>query len=344
MTIDRNKSPRGSAVGLGSMPGTSAHESLGIITDTVTDLVHVPELPARGPGGEMVGRTVGLLHRVDDGFSIETTPSGWRIARGENRIMRRANSWLNEDIDELEAVAHEHSGFLKMQIAGPWTLAASIEMINGHRIINDFGAVQDYAQGISAAVSLFLKDARRRFPHASWVIQIDEPWIGGVLRGEVPTRTGRGSLPPVDGQTVQQLLTNISESIHTQDAVAWIHTCANQPPLELMVKAGFDGISVDMSQLRNGDEEFITDMWDKNVVLIAGLDTAHKGSQSNAARALLDPVVDLARKVSAPLDSLKNYLNISPTCGLAFSADPARELNTLVSAADILRELEEGSH
>lgn len=339
MSVDRTNSPRAIAVGLGSMPGTSAHESLGIITDTLTDLVHIPELPARGPGGEMIGRTLGLLHRIDEDFSIETTPSGWRIARGENRIMRRANSWLNEDIDELEAIAHEHSGLLKMQIAGPWTLAASIELINGHRLINDMGAVHDYAQGISAAVSQFLSEARRRFPHARWVIQVDEPWIGGVLRGQVPTRTGRGSLPPVDGQTVQHILTNIAQSIHDEDAFAWIHTCANQPPLELMLKSGFDGISVDFGLLQNGDEEFITDMWDKNVVLIAGLNAA----VTNNSQQLLNPVIEFARKVSAPLDSLKNYINLSPTCGLAFSENPASELKTLVGAVDILRELEEGS-
>jgi hypothetical protein len=134
-------------------------------------------------------------------------------------------------------------------------------------------------------------------------------------------------------------LTNIAQSIHDEDAFAWIHTCANQPPLELMLKSGFDGISVDFGQLQNGDEEFITDMWDKNVVLIAGLNTA----ATNNPRQLLNPVIELARKVSAPMDSLKNYINLSPTCGLAFSENPASELKTLVGAVDILRELEEGS-
>ena len=339
MTIDRNLTPRAIAVGLGSMPGTSAHEALGIITDTVTDLVHIPELPDRGPGGEMIGRAVGLLHWVDESFSIETTPSGWRVARGENRIMRRSQSWFNEDLDELEIVAHEHTGFLKMQIAGPWTIAASVELVNGKRLITDQGAVQDYAQGISAAIENFMRDARRRFPRAQWVIQIDEPWIGGVVRGEVPTRTGRGSLPPVDGPLVQNVLQNIVDSIHQADAFAWVHTCANQPPLELLLKANFDAISVDFSQLRNSDEEIITEMWDKNVVLIAGLQTAGM----LPPRDLLNPVIELARRVSAPLDTLKNLVNLSPTCGLAFSGQPARELNTLVEAAVILRELEEGS-
>ena len=339
MTFDRNLTPRGIAVGLGSMPGTSAHEALGVITDQLSELVHIPELPARGPGAEMVGRAVGLLHRVDDGFSLETTPSGWRVARGENRIMRRANSWFNEDFDELEFVAHEHSGFLKFQIAGPWTLAASIELVNGKRLITDHGAVQDFAQGIAAAIDNFLKEARRRMPHAQWIIQIDEPWLGGVVRGEVPTRTGRGSLPPVDGPIIQNVLENLVSRIHDTEAAAWLHTCANQPPLKLIAQAGFDAVSVDFSMLQQSDEDLITDMWDKNIVLVAGLDTAALSSP----RGTLSPVIDLARRVSAPLETLKNLVNLSPTCGLAFSANPRAELKNLNEAAVILRELEEGS-
>ena len=174
----------GIATGIGSMPGVSVRESLSIITTEISDLVHIPELPARGLGAEMIGRTMGILQRVDDALAVETTPSGWRIASGENRIMRRAISWLGEDLDVFEEIASGHTGNLKFQIAGPWTLAASIEALSGIRLVNDLGAVHDLTQAISAAIGNLSNELHRRFPQASWVIQVDEPWLGGVMHSQ----------------------------------------------------------------------------------------------------------------------------------------------------------------
>ena len=51
----------GRVTGMGSWPGTSAREAVRAVRDLLGDGVpHVPELPARGPGADMVGRTVGL--------------------------------------------------------------------------------------------------------------------------------------------------------------------------------------------------------------------------------------------------------------------------------------------
>jgi len=84
------------------MPGSSAHEAMRIVAGELPDFVHVVELPARGPGSDLVGRTAGILASVDSGFGLETTPLGWRISRSIGRDMRRAQSWLNEDLDALE--------------------------------------------------------------------------------------------------------------------------------------------------------------------------------------------------------------------------------------------------
>ncbi len=45
---------------------------------------YLPELPARGPGVDLVGRTAALL--ID--MPVETTPGGWRIAERPGRYMR----------------------------------------------------------------------------------------------------------------------------------------------------------------------------------------------------------------------------------------------------------------
>ena len=108
--------PRGVATGIGSMPGLSVRTALDIVTDVVPELIFLPELPQRGPGGEMVGRTFGLLNDVDVSLGSETQPSGWRFAGGDSAVMRRARSWLAEDIDALEESAAGHEGWIKVQV------------------------------------------------------------------------------------------------------------------------------------------------------------------------------------------------------------------------------------
>ena len=58
------------------MPGTDPAEAMRIILGELPGLPHLAELPARGPGAGLTGRTAALL--VD--LPVETTPGGWRFA------------------------------------------------------------------------------------------------------------------------------------------------------------------------------------------------------------------------------------------------------------------------
>ena len=53
--------PAGSATGIGSMPGTDPAEAMRVIAGELPGFPHLPELPARGPGADLTGRTAGLL-------------------------------------------------------------------------------------------------------------------------------------------------------------------------------------------------------------------------------------------------------------------------------------------
>ena len=68
----------GSATGIGSMPGTDPAEAIRIVVDELPDFPFLPELPNRGPGADMVGRTAALL--VD--IPVETTAGGTRSSSG----------------------------------------------------------------------------------------------------------------------------------------------------------------------------------------------------------------------------------------------------------------------
>ena len=44
--------------GVGSVPGTDVADWPTRISDQIPELPHVPELPQRGPGADMIGRTL----------------------------------------------------------------------------------------------------------------------------------------------------------------------------------------------------------------------------------------------------------------------------------------------
>src|SRR6202000_2854497 len=88
----------GSATGIGSMPGTDPAEAARTVVDELPDFPFLPELPARGPGADLIGRTAALLI----GIPVETVPAGWRIAERPGRVMRTAQSMLSSDLDTME--------------------------------------------------------------------------------------------------------------------------------------------------------------------------------------------------------------------------------------------------
>ena len=115
------------------------------------DIPHLVELPARGPGGDMIGRTLALVSSATGEFAAETTPDGWRLAGGRSggdlgRQMRRGVSWLAEDVDRMELELAGFTGRVKVQVTGPWTLAAGVEAVRGTRLVADAGACADLAR------------------------------------------------------------------------------------------------------------------------------------------------------------------------------------------------------
>lgn len=153
----------GAATGVGSMPGGDAREAAKTVTGSFEDFPFLPELPARGPGADMIGRTAGLLVEL----YARVEPSGWRIGDRPGRDTKRARSWLGEDLDALEEFTQGYEGPLKVQAVGPWTLAATLELRNGESALSDTGACRDLAGSLAEGLRLHLEEMRRRVPGGS---------------------------------------------------------------------------------------------------------------------------------------------------------------------------------
>ena len=59
---------------------------------------------------------------------VEVSPRGLRLAGRPGRDLNRARSLLSSDLDVMEEVLDGYRGLVEVQLCGPWTLAAALEL------------------------------------------------------------------------------------------------------------------------------------------------------------------------------------------------------------------------
>lgn len=328
------------ATGIGSMPGTSATEAARIVVGELPDFVHVPELPARGPGSDIIGRTGGLLAAVSSGLGLETTPDGWRISRTVGRQMRLAQSRLAEDLDAIQEQADGFTGPVKSQLAGPWTLCAAIELPTGERVLRDEGACWDLAQALAEAARSHLVDLRRRFPRAaSIVLQFDEPGLPAVLAGRIGTASGLSSYRAVDAQVAQRALELLTTTGDVDEAVVGFHCCADEAPLDLFRASGAGFVSIDATRMQVDQslDEPVGRAFDAGLGLFLGSVPSTGSGRLTDARASA-PIRALLHRLGLEDRRWIDQIVVTPSCGLA-AADPTWVRTALAACREVGRGL-----
>lgn len=311
------------ATGIGSLPGTDSHEWSRTIAGELPDLPHVPELPDRGPGADIIGRTAALLAQVASDLAVDTTPSGWRFADAPGRVMTRAASWLAEDLDGIEEALVARVGPVKEQLAGPWTLAASIEMRNGERAIRDVGACRDIAEALAEAAERHVREIQRRLPGASVVLQFDEPSLPTALAGGVSTASGIATYRAVDVQRAESHLRMVLDGARGAGASPGIHCCDARAPVDLMRRAGADFVSVDLTVLDASQEEALGTVIDQGGQAYLGIvpSLAPNAPPRAIAERAAQRVLDQCDRWGFAVEQVESRLVLTPRCGLA-GADP----------------------
>jgi methionine synthase II (cobalamin-independent) len=327
---ENSKFRPGPATGVGSMPGGDAREAAKTVTGSVEEFPYLAELPARGPGADMIGRTAGLLVEL----YARVEPSGWRLGDRPGRDTRRARSWMGEDLDALEEFTQGYQGPLKVQAVGPWTLAAALELRGGEVALSDEGACRDLAGSLAEGLRLHLDDVRRRVPGAEIVLQLDEPSLIAVLRGQVRTASGYRTHRAVDRQLVESTL---REVVSVHDGPVVVHSCAPDVPFALLRRAGADAISFDFSLLTERDDDAIGEAVEAGTRLFAGVVPGTDGSLSDPAGSVMG-VRTLWRRLGLNPGSLAESVTVTPSCGLA-GASPAYALAALAHCVRAARSL-----
>jgi hypothetical protein len=302
------------ATGVGSLPGEDFGEAVRVVLGELPDLPHLPELPGRGITAGMTGRGLAVVAAL----GADLQPAGWRLTDAPGVDHRRARSLLAQDLDALEEHAQAHRGAFKVQVAGPWTLAATVERPRGDKVLADHGARRDLAQALAEGVRDHVTDVRRRLPGVDrLVVQVDEPVLAAVLGARIPTASGFGRHRAVDLPEASQALEWVLEAIATGGGEPWVHTCAAGAPLAVLRRAGARGLSVDLGLMTAADHDALAE------ALEAG-DTVALGVVPS-----LDPLAppsdaDVTERVLRWLDMLGldpedvgARLVLTPTCGLA---------------------------
>ncbi|MEU9143116.1 methionine synthase [Streptomyces sp. NPDC048349] len=303
-----------SATGIGSLPGGDAREAAKTVTGSFEEFPYLPELPARGAGADMIGRSLGLL--VDMYAHVE--PSGWRVSDRPGRDSKRARSWLGEDLDALEEFTQGYTGKLKIQAVGPWSLAAALELHGGEAMLQDAGACRDLAGSLAEGLREHLADVRKRIPGAEVVLQFDEPSLTAVLLGRVRSASGYRTYRAVDRQVVEGTLRDLF-AVHDGEVI--VHSCAPEVPFGLLRRAGAAGVSFDFSLLTEREDDAIGEAVEAGTKLFAGVVPGTDGPLSDPAGSVMG-VRKLWRRLGLAPGTLAESVVVTPSCGLA-GASPA---------------------
>lgn len=320
----------GRATAVGSWPGVDVASAVRISFAELPE-PHVPclpELPDRGPGADLIGRGATLLV----GMPIDLQPSGWRLVDRPGRDQARAQAWLRQDLDVLAEVADGYTGPMKLQVTGPWTLAASLHLPRLERAVVDRGAVRDLVESLTDGVGQHVQEVRRLVPGAEVVVQVDEPSLPAVLEGSLPTASGLGRLRAVPAQDIADGMRAVLDGAMSAGAVGTVvHCCAGRPPVEVLARAGAEAVSVDVTQLGRAGWEAVAVAVEAGHLLWAGVVPTDAAGDPRAAA---DRLTLAWSKLGLPAVLLGNVV-LTPACGLAGRTEPhARAvLRTLREAA-----------
>jgi hypothetical protein len=318
------------------MPGTDPREAAAVVAGELPDLPHLPELPARGPGADMVGRAAGLL--VD--LHVDVQPSGWRLVDRPGVDERRARSYLSHDLDELEAACQGVAGPVKLQVCGPWTTAAALRLPRGEPVLSDEGAVRDVAGSLTEGLVAHVAELRRRLPGAEPVLQLDEPSLPAVLAGRIRSTSGAQRFTPVPEVTAEQVLRSLVEAV---DVPVVAHCCAERPPVALLHRAGVAALSLDLTVVPPTLDDPVAAALEDGVVLLAGVVPAVRPAGGLSVPATtVEPVRRLWQRVGLTTDALRQVV-VTPTCGMA-GADPEHAVSALRLARAAARQLAEDTN
>lgn len=251
------------AYGLGELPGTSVAEAADMILGETGDLVHLPQLTARGLGSDGVGGTASLL----EGINVDRGPRSWIMSARPQLETRRSRDLIERDLEVCAEVWNMKASTIKVQVTGPWTLAAQIEMANGHKVITDRGAMRDLTESLISGVRAHLGRVAHSLdvlssPGALYsgladpvvVLQIDEPLLPIINAGKILGTTEFENIPAVAEGDMAERLNQVIEAVRGGGVSSVLLNQTGYRPLwEVARESGADTVQLSLDLVRGNE-------------------------------------------------------------------------------------------
>ncbi len=311
--------PSGVATGVGSMPGTDSGEAVNIVFGELPEWPHLPELPERGLGADMIGRGATLL----EGLPVQWWAFRWEIADLPGRDARRAADFLERDLDALHEV--NATGPVRLTAVGPFTLAANLWRRGGGAMLADHGAVADLTASLAEGLRGYVAAAQARMPKAALSLQLDEPSLPAALAGRVNTESGLDFYRRVPMEVARERLREVVDRVGVPVVV---HCCAPDVPVKLVEETGAQALSIDLTLVHLDDVpkvDALGEYLDGGGRLIAGVVPALGQPRPGVAKEAVDRIEGLWNRLGFSPELLPRQVSVSTTCGMAgASPDYAR--------------------
>ena len=253
--------PQAVATGVGAVTGEDPDEAATVVINELPGWPHVPELPERGLWAEPAARSAALLVELP----VELEIGRWRTASRPGRDGRRAQSMFARDLDAVEEQWQGYQGPAKVQVLGPVSLAASIELQSGHLMVSDHVAMHDVAASLAEGVAALVSDLRSRVPGGRWTVQLDEPDLVAVTAGGIARPSGWGTVAAVPTADAAALIRQVSDAARSRSAAVLLHSCGEAIQGDVITTVAPDGVSLDLTSLdldQRATIELLEQWWD----------------------------------------------------------------------------------
>lgn len=195
----------------------------------------LPLLAARGLGADLVGRTAAML----EGMPVDVTPRAWRLSDAVGWAGRRAADFLDRDLDAIDEALERARGArvdsparttpvepgsangapggqtpgVRVELMGPWSLAARLELPNGRPVLSDAGARRDVAESLREGLTRMTAQLVRRLGVAVRLVLV-EPELWRVIAGAVPAPSELDPVAAIPAERVGAALAAFAAQLH----------------------------------------------------------------------------------------------------------------------------------
>ena len=311
--------------GLGELPGASIIAAADIVAGETGDLRQLPILPARGV--DVVGLTTGIL----PGINVDAGPRSWVLSTRPQLRTRRIWDRVEADLDQCEQAWGTRIDAVKIQVAGPWTLSASIELSNGHRALTDTGALRDLTESLIAGIQEYSADVRARFDTEVYV-QLDEPLLAQVRDGSLSGTSQFDEIPSINDADLGERLAGVIERAE----VRYLNQTGYPPLWKVAQVAGVETCQVTLDTVR-GSEQYDGIGHALAAGMRVGLGMTRAGDDHDPRHLAVD-VARMWDELGLDRTLFTHAVDVHPRGGLANCTllDAAAALRTARTVADML--------